>query len=321
MSDKKQFRTTIGGQALIEGIMMRGPQKTAIVVRGPEKIETKLVENTSIKDKFPILKLPVLRGVVGFVESMAQGTKALTWSAEFFPEEEGEPGKLDRWLEKHGKAAEKAILAISMMLGVLLAIGLFTVLPTLLGSWLAPQLAKLEPQLGAYWSSVFLRNLSETVLRLLILLGYMVLVSQMKDIQRVFMYHGAEHKTIACYEAGDALTVENVRRHTRFHPRCGTSFLLMVVLISMLVFMWVTAQHPVLRIALRLSMLPLVVGISHEVNRLVGKYDNRLTRILRAPGLALQKLTTREPDDSMLEVGIQSLKMVLPQDSGEDEWT
>lgn len=296
--------------------MMRGPHKTASVVRGTEKIETQVTDNSSVKDKFPVLKLPFLRGVVNFVESMSFGGKALTWSAEFFPEGEdaGEPSKFDLWLEKKGKAGEKVIMGFAMVLGVILAIGLFTVLPTFIGSLLAP-----------YVGSGFLRNLCETLLRMVILVGYMLAVSQMKDIQRVFSYHGAEHKTIACYESGEELTVDNVRRHSRFHPRCGTSFLLTVVIISMLVFLLFTLgtqlENAFVRVLVRLAMLPFVVMISYEVNRLVGKYDNFLTRFLRQPGLWLQCITTREPDDSMIEVGIMSLELVIPEEKGEDEWS
>ncbi len=316
---KKNFKTTIGGQALIEGIMMRGPQKTAIVVRAPDGIQSKVEETVSPKKKYPVLGVPFIRGAVNFALSMKIGMSALNYSASFFPEDEdAEPSKFDKWLEAKlgSKKVEKLIIGVAMVLGILLAVGLFTVLPTFLGSLLRPALG-----------DGFLRNLAETLIRLLLLLGYMVLVSRMKDIQRVFSYHGAEHKTIACYEAGDELTVENVRRFTRMHPRCGTSFLLTVVIISLFVFLITQSlfaslawANPVIRVLIRLAMLPFVVAISYELNQLIGKHDNALTRFLRAPGLWMQNLTTREPDDSMIEVGIEALKLVAPEREGDDAW-
>ncbi len=317
-NDKERFKTSIGGQALIEGIMMRGPDKTAIVVNGPNGQEVKEYKNVSYKEKFPPAGWAFIRGVVGLVTSLKQGMAALTWSAGFFPEDEGEPSKFDAWLENKlgSKKAEKLVTTIAMALGLILAVGLFTILPTFL-------VGLFNEALG----SGVLRNLVETAIRLVILLGYMLLVSRMKEIQRVFSYHGAEHKTIACYEAGDALTVENVRKHSRFHPRCGTSFLLMVVIIGFVSFLWVSEDTlgpigdiTVVRILLRFAMLPIVVGVSYEVNRLIGRHDNVLTRVLRAPGLALQNFTTREPDNSMIEVGIAALTYVLPKEKGADAW-
>lgn len=309
MPKSKTFRTTIGGQALIEGIMMRGPEKTAIAVRKPEGIVLKSDPNKLLKDKYPVVGWIFIRGVVGFVSSMAVGMKALTWSAEQFPEDEGEPGKLEKWLTAHFKNADKVVTGFALVLGLLLALGLFTFLPTFLGGLAAPHVG------SGLW-----RNLIETGIRLVLLIGYMLLVSRMKDIQRTFSYHGAEHKTIACYEAGAELTVENVRPYTRFHPRCGTSFLLTVVIISLISFMWVTFGNPIVRIALRLALLPLVVAVSYEVNRLIGRFDNPVTRFFRAPGIWMQHLTTREPDDSMLEVGIAALIAVIPAQKGADDW-
>ncbi len=309
------FRTAIGGQALIEGIMMRGPEKTAYVARTPDGLEAKEEPTPAPKKKFSPAGWPVIRGVVGFALSLIVGMRALSWSAAFFPEEEGEPSKFERWLYKTfgSKGVEKFVTGAAMVLGVLLAVGLFTFLPTLIGSLL-------EPFLG----SGFLRNLAETLLRVLLLLGYMLLVSRMKDIQRVFGYHGAEHKSIACYEARKPLTVENVRSFSRRHPRCGTSFLLTVVLISLVAFMLVTGFHTVdnyfLRVLIRLAILPLVVGVSYEINRYIGMHDGPVSRFLRAPGLWMQGLTTREPDDSMIEVAIKALEMVVPAEKDADAW-
>ncbi len=318
MSKKQEaFRTMIGGQAIIEGIMMRGPAKTSIVVRSPDGIVSKDEEFTPIKDKYPVLGWPFLRGVVNFVGSMGAGMKALTWSADVSMGEElakpiEEPSRFEAWLDKKlsSDKAQKAFMAGAMVIGVVFAVGLFILLPALLATLLD----------GIAMPRI-VRNLIEGALRLGILLGYMALVSRMKDIKRVFSYHGAEHKTIACYEAGAPLTVENVRGFTRFHPRCGTSFLLTVVIISVLVFsLAIPFQNMWLRMGLRLLLLPVVVSISYEINRYMGKHDHLLSRILRAPGLWLQRLTTNEPDDSMIEVGIEALSRVLPAQTGADSW-
>lgn len=317
MSEQKQFKTTIGGQALMEGIMMRGPERTVAVVRAPEGLVYKESDTKLLKDRYPIAGVPVIRGAIALVSSLKMGMEYLTWSAEYYPEEETDkPSKLDLWLEKHSKGAEKVVMGVAMVLAVILAVGLFTVLPTFLGGLL-------EPVLG----SGFLRNLCETLLRVALLIGYMALVSRMKDIKRTFMYHGAEHKSIACYEAGEALTVENVRRHSRFHPRCGTSFLLTAVLTSLIVFLLMSSvftfldwNNNLLRVGVRLLMLPLVVGVSYEINRYAGAHDNVFSRILRAPGLWLQRLTTVEPDDGMIEVGIEALTRVIPAQRGKDAW-
>ena len=316
---KDDFKTTIGGQALIEGIMMRGPQKTAIVVRAPDGLVSKVEDTLSPKKKYPILGWLFIRGAVNFALSMKVGMSALNYSAAFYPEdEETEPSKFDKWLEEKlgSKKVEKLIIGVAMVLGLLLAVGLFTVLPTFLCSLLVP-----------YIGTGFIRNLTETSIRLILLLGYMILVSRMKDIQRVFAYHGAEHKSIACYEAGDELTAENVKKRSRMHPRCGTSFLLTVVIISLFVFLLSQSlftalewKNTLVRIAARLAMLPFVVAVSYELNQLVGKHDNFLTRFLRAPGLWMQRLTTREPDDSMIEVGIEALRLVIPEHKGDDAW-
>ena len=310
------FRTSIGGQALIEGILMRGPEKQAIVCRTEDGLVEKVDELHLVKEKHPILGWPLIRGVVNFASSMVSGVKALMYSAEFFPEEEdAKPSKFDEWLEKKlgSEKMEKAVISFSVVLGVLFSVGLFFLLPTLISGLFDRVI-----------HSAVIRSLIEGVIRIAIFMGYMILISKMKDMKRVFSYHGAEHKTIRCYEAQLPLTVENCRGMTRLHPRCGTSFLFVVVMISILLFALVSAVLPtsnmLVRLVVRLALLPFVVAISYEFNRLVGRHDNWLTRILTAPGMWFQNFTTNEPDDSMLEVGIEALKLVLPDEAGADRW-
>lgn len=305
------FKTSIGGSALIEGIMMRGPDKSAIVVRGKDSLVTKEETFTPLKDKYPILGLPVVRGIVGFVSSLSTAMKALTFSAEAAGIEESE-SKFDKWLEnKFGSTAvTKFVTGLAMVIGVVLSIGLFIVLPAFLAGLFTKHVAEL-----GNWRSAF-----EGGVRLTLFLLYIILVSKMSDMKRVFSYHGAEHKAIHCYEAGDELTVENVRKHSRFHPRCGTSFLVMVMLIGVVAFLWVTSPNLFVRVGIKLLMLPLVAGVSYEINRYLGKHDNLFSRIVRAPGLWMQNLTTNEPDDSMIEVGIEALIKVIPNEKGADEW-
>ena len=308
---QEKFKTMIGGQALIEGIMMRGPEKQSIVVRGPEGIVVKTEELKLIAQKHPVLGWPLIRGVVNFGASMACGIKALLYSAEFYPEEQGEPSKFDQWLEKKigSEKMEQFVMTLSLVLGVGLAVGLFVLLPTFL-SGLIPGIH------GNYMA----RNLTEGVLKIALFMGYLILVSQMKDMKRVFSYHGAEHKTIRCYEAQLPLTVENVRPMTRKHPRCGTSFLLVVICISILVGTVIRVDNTLARMGIHLLLLPVIVAVSYEFNRLVGRHDNRLTRILTAPGQWMQNFTTQEPDDSMIEVAIKALEEVLPSQEGADQW-
>ena len=309
---QEKFKTMIGGQALIEGIMMRGPEKQSIVVRSPEGLVVKTEPLKLIAKKHPVLGWPLIRGVVNFGASMACGVKALMYSAEFFPEEEEEePSKFDQWLEKKlgSEKMEKAVISFSLVLGVCLAVGLFVLLPTFL--------AGLVPGIHGNYLA---RNLTEGLLKIVLFMGYMILVSRMKDMKRVFSYHGAEHKTIRCYEAQLPLTVENVRPMTRKHPRCGTSFLLVVICISILCGALIRVDNTLARMGLHLLMLPVIVAVSYEFNRLVGRYDNRLTRILTAPGQWMQNFTTNEPDDSMIEVAIKALEEVLPSQEGLDQW-
>lgn len=314
------FRTMIGGQAIIEGILMRGPKKQAIVVRKPDgELETRVEELKLIKDRHPMLGLPLIRGSVSFIDSMVKGVKALMWSAEFYPEDEEsgpeEPSRFEAWLERTlgSEKASQLIVAFAVVLGVMFSVGLFILLPTFLVSFLDEVIA-----------SYALRNVIMGALRVLIFLTYLILCSRMKDIKRVFAYHGAEHKTIFCYERGLELTVENVRAQPRHHPRCGTSFLFVVIVVSILVFSFVFSfwepANVFVRMLCQLALLPLVVGISYEFNRYVGRHDHPFTRLLTAPGLWLQNFTTNEPDDSMIEVGILSLRLVLPEEKGADAW-
>ena len=306
------FRTSIGGQALIEGIMMRGPRKQAIAVRTAEGSTVKGDELKFIKDRYPILGWPLIRGTVNFLGSMVNGVKALTYSAEQQPEEEQEePGKLDKWIMEHfsSETADKLIIGIAVVLGIALAVGLFIILPTVLVGFLD----------GVLQSRV-LRNLLEGVVRIAIFLGYMFLATKLKEIKRVWMYHGAEHKTIFCYEHGLELTVENCRKQSRFHPRCGTSFIFIVMIVSILVYSVFSWSNMLVRMLIRILLLPVVVGISYEIIKWAGRSDNWATRIASAPGKALQHLTTAEPDDSMLEVAIAAMKRVIPETAGEDAW-
>ena len=314
MAEKKQFRTTIGGQALIEGILMRGPEKDAIVVRAPEGLVTKVTERKFIKDKYPILGLPVIRGAATFLSSIVTGVKALMFSADYFPDDADEqPGKLDQWLEKHVPAEklQNLLVAFSVILSLGLTLVLFMLLPTFIAGLFHAQ-------------SAALHNLIEGVVKVLIFLAYLILCSRQKDVRRVFCYHGAEHKTIFCYEAGLPLTVENARIQPKHHPRCGTSFLFVVIIVSILVssivFPYINWQNLWVRIGVKLLLLVPVVGITYEFNRAVGAHDNKLTRILSAPGRWMQNFTTNEPDDSMLEVAIEALKLVLPEEKGKDAW-
>lgn len=315
MAEKEKccaFRTSIGGQALIEGILMRGPKKEAIVVRTSEGLVTKVEDIKMSKDKYPILGWPFVRGVVNLIASLANGMRALTYSAQFMPEDEQEqPDKFDQWIEKKfgSEKAEKIIITTSVVLGIIIAVGMFILLPTLIAGLLD----------GVITAPV-IRNLIEGVLRIAIFLLYIWLVSKMEDIRRVWMYHGAEHKTIFCYEAGLDLTVENCRNMSRLHPRCGTSFLFIVMIVSILVFSVVSVSNMILRLVLRIVLLPVVVAISYEIIKYAGRHDNWLTKILSAPGKAMQKFTTAEPDDSMLEVAIEAMKLVIPENEGDAKW-
>ena len=315
MADKARsccFRTSIGGQALIEGILMRGPKKQAIVCRTQDGLVEKTEELKFIKDKYPILGWPFIRGCATFLDSMVKGMQALTYSAELVPpEEQGDPDKLDQWIEKHFSAekAQKLIIGTAVVMGIALAVLLFVFLPAFIVGLIRP-----------LTESYLVRNLSEGLVRVVILLLYMRLCCCMSDVKRLFSYHGAEHKTIFCYEHGKPLTVENVRQESRFHPRCGTSFLLVVVVVSILVNAVVRLDNTFARMGCHLLLLPVVVGISYEINRWCGRHDNWLSAALSAPGKWLQHMTTNEPDDSMIECAIRAMELVIPEEKGSDAW-
>ena len=310
--DSKEYRTSIGGQALIEGVMMRGPRKQAIVVRTKDGFVTKVEEIKLLKERYPIVGFVFIRGVVNFINSLIVGVRATTFSAECIPEEEQEAeSKFDMWVERKlgGDKAQKVIMIVAVVIGAALSIGLFFILPTFLAGLLS-----------AVVKQRILRNLIEGAIRIAIFISYMWLATLMKEIKRVWAYHGAEHKTIFCYEKGLPLTVENARQQSALHPRCGTSFLFIVMFVSILVFSFTTWDNTWVRIGLRILLLPVVVAISYEIIKLAGRYDNIVTRIVSAPGKALQRLTTREPDDEMLETAIEALKLVMPEDSNEAKW-
>ena len=323
----EKFKTMIGGQALIEGIMMRGPEKDAIVIRGKEGLT---VEVTPRKLNPPksFKSWPFFRGMFNFFDSQVTGVKALMRSVDLAPEEyQEEPSKFDAWLEKKlgNEKFQQAVIGIAVAMGLCLSVGLFFLLPMIIGSFF-----------DQWITSTVGLNLVEGVVRMCIFMVYMLLVSRMEEMKRVFSYHGAEHKTIRCYEAGLPLTVENVRKQTRLHPRCGTSFLLVVMVISILVFSVASSAllaivpaleairgtfgYRLLMIAFKLLLLPIVVGITYEINRWCGRHDNWLTRVLSAPGMWMQNFTTNEPDDSMIEVGIAAVQAVLPEEEGADRW-
>lgn len=306
------FRTSIGGQALIEGILMRGPKRQAIVCRTKDGLVEKTEDLELTRDKHPMLGLPFVRGVVTLFDSLFKGMAALTYSASLVPlEEQGEPDKLDQWIEVHfeGEKAQKIIIATAVVLGVALSLFLFIFLP-----------AFLIGLIPALKDNYFVRNLSEGALRIVILLVYMRLICEMNDVKRLFAYHGAEHKTIFCYEHGKELTVDNVRPESRFHPRCGTSFLLVVIVVSILVNSVVRLSNSFARMGCHLLLLPVVVGVSYEINRWCGRHDNALSAALSAPGKWLQHMTTNEPDDGMIECAIRALELVLPEVKGSDAW-
>lgn len=312
-NDRVCFRTMIGGQALIEGIMMRGPDKQAIVCRTKDGLTEKVEPLRLIKDRHPALGWPFIRGLVTFADSMLKGMKALSYSASLLPEDEQEePTKFDLWLEKKlgSEKAEKAIIGFAAFLGVCLAVALFLFLPTFIAGFI--------PGVEGHYT---LRSLLEGAIKIVIFLVYLWLCSRMKDMKRLFAYHGAEHKTIFCYEKGLPLTVENVRPQSRFHPRCGTSFLLVVIVLGIFVGLLIQIDNTLLRFALRLLLLPVIVCVAYELNRWAGRHDrNIVSRIFTWPGKQLQHLTTNEPDDGMIECAIRALELVIPEEKGKDAW-
>ena len=293
----------IGGQAVIEGVMMKNMDRYAVSVRKPNgKIETKVEECVSFAEKHPLFQLPVFRGMANFLESMVIGMKTLNYSASFYEDEEEQTGsRTEQLLEKIlGEKAEKIIMGIVLVFSLAISIGLFMILP-----YIASE------ALGKLIRNEYVILFMEGIIRIAIFLGYIVLISRMEDIKRVFMYHGAEHKTINCLEAGVPLTPENVDNFSRLHKRCGTSFIFIVMIISMVFFFFIRVDTIWLRIVLRLLFLPLVAGVSYEFIRLAGSSDHPLVQIFSKPGLALQRLTTKEPDHSMIEVAIASVEGVF----------
>ena len=320
MSNHK--KTSIGGQALIEGIMMRGPKKTVMAIRKKDgSIDLVPREIKSIKDKCKLFNLPIIRGVVGFVESMMVGYKAMMDSAElsgYLDEELSEEQNSEEGSEKKENTfLVKCVTIISTVLAVILSIGLFIYLP----SFIFKIVNHLLSNAISSWQAVF-----EGILKILIFVGYMAAVSQMKEIKRVYRYHGAEHKTIFCYEAGLPLTVENVKIQSRFHPRCGTSFMILMLIVSIAVTLMLDLIVPWLkgvlwlRTIIKLLLVPLICGIGYELIKICGRYDNIATRIIAYPGLLLQKLTVYEPDESMIEIAIAAMNEVIPENEEEDKW-
>jgi len=308
----KEFKTSIGGQALIEGIMMRGPKKLSIVVRTKDGLEEKTEEIKQLKEKYPVLGFVFIRGVVNFVSSMRLGIRSIMYSADKIPEDEQEePTRFDIWVEKKlGKEkSEKVIITIAVVIGLAFSIGLFMLLPTFLAGLVTNAV-----------ESVIIRNLLEGLLRITIFLTYIWVTTKVDAMKRLWAYHGAEHKAIYCYENKLPLTVENIKVQSSLHPRCGTSFMFIVMIVSILVFSLATWNNLLIRFALRLLLLPVVVSISYEIIKLAGRYDNFLTRIISAPGKALQRLTTREPDEEMMEVAKRAIELVIPEDEKEAAW-
>ena len=323
----EKFKTMIGGQALIEGIMMRGPKKDAIVVRNSDGL-TLEVSDRKVNDPKSFKSWPFFRGIFNFFDSQVVGVKALLRSADLAPEEYAEePSKLDQWLEEKlgNEKFQKVIVGLAVALGMGMSIGLFFLLPMVISGFF-----------DNWIHNLLTLNLVEGIIRMVIFMAYMLLISRMNEMKRVFAYHGAEHKTIRCYEAGLPLTVDNVRPMTRLHPRCGTSFLLVVMVISILVFSVAstalltavpaleairgTFGYRLLMVVFKLLLLPIVVGITYEINRWCGRKDNAFTRALSAPGMWMQNFTTNEPDDSMIEVAIAAVQAVMPEEEGADRW-
>lgn len=320
--NQKLHKTSVGGQALIEGIMMQGPKGAAVSVRTPDgTIDTEMVQVKHAKDKFKPLGWPLIRGVVAYVESMLFGYKCLMMSAEKsgledLEESEENMSKLDKWLNDHiNKKVLGVLTGIASVVGVLLAFLLFFYLPTIAVDFLN----KLSGDVLTNYRALF-----EGIIRMIIFVVYIALVSLMKDIKRTFMYHGAEHKTIFCYESGCELTVENVKKQSRFHPRCGTSFIFVILIISVIISSAISVTWPELRdqrilwIAIKVLILPLITGISYEFIKYAGRHDNIFVKILSAPGLWMQRLTTKEPDEDMIEVALASFKAVIT-DNPEDD--
>ena len=305
------MKTSIGGQAVIEGVMMRGPKEYAVAVRKPDgEIAIEKSDVNSVIAKSKILKLPIIRGVISFFESLVVGMKCLMFSADFFDVEE-EPSKFDKWVdEKFGDKAKTFTIYFSVVIAILMSVGLFMLLP----AFIAGLIFENEGNQRVWF------NVVEGVVRIALFMGYIILISKMPNIQRVFQYHGAEHKTIFCYEAGEELTVENVKKHSRLHPRCGTSFLLIVMVMAIIIFSMVPSPNVWITLLQRLILIPLVAGLSYEIIKFAGRSENKVVCLLNKPGMWFQNFTTREPDDKQIFVAIEALKSVMPKDREEAKW-
>ncbi len=306
MENKNRLGSSnIGGQAVIEGIMMRNKNKYAVAVRKPDNsIAVDVKEHKGIGQGNKIMSLPFIRGIFNFVDSMVVGIKTLTYSASFFEDEETEePDKLELWLQnKFGEKAEKVIMGFTVCLSIIIAVGLFMILPL----FIADMIEKYVP--GVTKKAV---PVVEGIVKIIIFIAYLLLISLMKDIQRTFMYHGAEHKCINCIEEGKILTVDNVRTSSRYHKRCGTSFLLIVMVISIIFFILIRTDNVWLRYVIRILLVPVIAGISYEFIKIAGKSENKFINMLSKPGMLMQKITTKEPDDDMIEVAIKAVEAVF----------
>ena len=319
MSKKTKKITSIGGSALIEGIMMRGPKKSTVCVRtGKDEIYSEDIRITTIPEKVKLFKVPFFRGIAGLIDSMRLSYKSLMLSADKAIESaeiDEEPSKFEKWLDdKFGDKLMKVLMVFSTILGVALAIGLFFFLPWGLFELLKHFVPALQTgsEVVTFWQSVF-----EGVLKIVLFLLYIVIVSQTRDMKRVFMYHGAEHKTIFCYENEEELTVANVKKQIRFHPRCGTSFMVIMLILGIAIGLFVPTFLGFWRPIIKIALIPVTCGIGYELIKLCGRHDNAFTRIIAAPGLWAQRITTKEPDDSMIEVAIEAIKAVIPDDGSD----
>ena len=313
MDENQKHKSRIGGQALIEGVMMKGIYTSAMACRLPDgTIDVETWEEKNGKNAPWYRKTPFIRGIFNFVSSLIDGYRCLMKSADkqMTEDSEEELSKLDKWINEHfGEKIMSIVSVISVIFSLVICIFLFKFLPM----WISGFLKK-------FISSTIILTIIEGIIKIGIFVGYLAVTALMKDIKRTYEYHGAEHKTIACYEAGEELTVENVKKYTRFHPRCGTSFIFISLFISIFVFCFITWSNMWARMALQIVLLPVIIGISYELIRIAGRYDNIFTKIISAPGLRLQRLTTREPDGSEIEVAIAAIKPCIPENREEDQW-